>query len=289
MEAQLTISQETAGAGNNRLFRLVVLFAAGLLLIISRHAALGRIYSLWRGSEDFDGLSLVPVLTLIVLWQRRKELLALQWKTFWTPLIPLSIILFFQIFETPAGARTQTLLLIASIELIILTIVGLTAFKYITAPLMLSILAIPAPDWLWREITLITQYLSLKASIFVYSRIAPISYEGFRIFLHTCRKWVVVTSQCSGIRSLLGLSIISWFLFLRTRLRFAAILPLVLSVPVIALSLNICRILLTLTLKDHGLEKYTLDFWHGLTGIIIFLAGVFIVSRLTAVAEIRAV
>ena len=290
----MTLNQNTnlqdisaAQARSNCLFRLVILFVAGALLTISRYTALGQIYNLWRGSEDFDGLYLVPVLTLIVLWQRKKELLSFQWKTFWAAVIPLGIILVFQVFEGPAGARMQMLLLIVSIELIILTIIGLAAFKYITSPLMLSILAIPAPDWLWQEITLITQYLSLKASIFVYSRVAPISYEGFWIFLHTCRKWVMVAPQCSGIRSLLGLSIVSWFLFLRIRLRPVAILPLALSAPLIALSLNVCRILLTLTLRDHGLEKYTLDFWHGLTGIIIFLAGVFIVSRLAAIAEIK--
>ena len=294
MEAQSTINQNTnlqdisaVQAGSNRLFRLVILFAAGLLLTISRRTAVGQIYSLWRGSEDFDGLYLVPILTLIVLWQRRKELLSFQWKTFWAAVIPLGIILVFQAFEAPTGARMQVLLLITSIELIILTILGLATFKYITAPLMLSVLAIPAPDWLWQEITLITQYLSLKASIFVYSQAAPISYEGFWIFLHTCQKWVVVSPQCSGIRSMLGLCIVSWFLFLRIRLRTAAILPLALSVPLIALSLNVCRILLTLTLRDHGLEKYTLDFWHGLTGIIVFLAGFFIVSRLAAIVEIK--
>ena len=287
MDSQLVINQNVNLQNINRLFRLVILFAAGFLLTISRYTAIRQIYSLWRGSEDFDGLYLVPILTFIVLWQRRKKLFSFQWKTFWTALIPLGIILIFQALKTPTGARMQMLLLIVSIELTILTIFGLSAFRYVTAPLMLSILAIPAPDWLWQKMTLVTQYLSLKASIFVYSRVAPISCDGFWIFLHTCQKWVMVALQCSGVRSLLGLCIVSWFLFLRIRLNPIAILPLALCIPLIALSLNVCRILLTLTLRDHGLEKYTIEFWHGLAGIIVFFAGFFIVSRLAAIAEIK--
>ncbi len=269
---------------NNSSFRLPVLLAGIVVLIASRYSACKGIYELWLSSEDFNGLWLVPLFTCIVIWQNKEKLLDFQWRTFLLPLIPLSVIIIFQLFGQPTSPRKQILLLMPSIWLLTLTVIGWRAAKHISAPLLLSILTIPPPAWLWQEITLTMQYLSSKASASIYGLLAPMSCQGFSIFLHTSQKWEVVGPECSGARSLLGLCVVCWFLILASEVKPTAGLALAMSVPVIALFFNICRIVLTFMLRDHHLDKDTADFCHGLTGIIVFIIGI-----LTVVGLIRVV
>jgi len=269
---------------NNSSFRLPVLLAAIVVLIASRYSACTGIYELWLSSEDFNGLWLVPLFACIVIWQNKEKLLVFQWQTFFLPLIPLSVIIILQLFGQPISHRKQAVLLILSIWLLTLTVIGWRAAKHIFAPLLLTVLTIPPPAWLWQEITLTMQYLSSKASAFVYGLLAPMSCQGFSIFLHTSQKWEVVGPQCSGARSLLGLCVVCWFLILASKVKPTARLALALTVPIIALFFNICRIVLTLILRDRGLDKDIADFCHGLTGIIVFIIGI-----LTVVGLIRVV
>jgi exosortase/archaeosortase family protein len=84
---------------------------------------------------------------------------------------------------------------------------------------------------------------------------------------------------------LLGLCIVSWFMMLRSKLKPVTALLFSLIVPLIAFSFNIYRILFLVLLRDHGLEKYTVDFWHGLTGITVFLLGLLTVNALIKFAR----
>lgn len=266
-------------------FRLTLLFAGIAVLILSRLFACKQIYELCRNSKDFSGLLLVPVFTCLTIWQTREKLFRLRWGTFLPALIPLVIIVVLQLFGLPATARGQIFMLIISIELAVLAVMGWAVARYITVFLLMSFLTIPPPDWLWQEITLIMQYLSLKVSAFIYGLFSPIYCEGFSIFLHSCQRWGEVTEQCSGARSVLGLCIIGWFLILRTQVSVSAKLTVASSIPLIAFSFNVCRILLMMTLWSIGFEEYTTDFWHGLYGIIAFLLSVSIVLLFIRTAQ----
>lgn len=272
---------------SNRNFRLFNLSAIIIAIVGLQYSTIYKIYELCLSNRDFNGLILAPLFCLIVLFKRRKFLISFQWKTIWCTFFPLICLIVLQFLKYPQNLRIQMLLLITSIGFSFLTILGWPSFKYITAPLLLALFSMPLPSKLWQDAVIIMQYLSLKVSAILYNLILPISFEGYEIFLHTSQKWTVVSSECSGIRSLLGLCMTGWFIILVSNIKPTIKLAIASLVPFIAFSLNICRIILTLLLRDCGMEEISRGMWHGLAGVLFFLIGLFTVKFIIKLSEVN--
>ena len=275
-----------SGSINTHLkFRLGILILGTALFFVLRRSACHEIYRLWITSDDFKGLPLAIAFAGMVLWNRRKRFFELKWKTLSWALVPLFVINTLQMFGRPELCRPQIILLLISIALLTLSVTGWQAARHIAAPLFLTVLSVPPPEWLWQEMTLILQYISFKTSTFVYSLVAPISAQHLMIFLYNSRQWIIVAEECSGARSLLGLCIVGWPIILRAKVGSVEKFVIALSVPLIAFCFNLCRILLTIALKDCGFDKYANGFWHGISGVLFFLLALLTIAALLRTAE----
>ena len=91
----------------------------------------------------------------------------------------------------------------------------------------------------------------------------------------------VIAPECSGIRSLTGFIISSFFFAVLDRQKIWAVSVLFISGIMIALVMNFARITITTYLRIYGFTEYSTGFWHGLLGVLLYVVGFYMLMRLS--------
>src|SRR6202050_4247670 len=248
----------------------LVLAWLGALLVFSYAPVLWRLVEQWNSDPDMGHGFFVPVVAGFIVWQNRRELLALTPSPNWWG---LAVVLYgaLQLYVATLGAElflARTAFVISVIGIVLL--LGGTGYVRLLAfPLFLLFFMIPIPTVVYNSITFPLQILASRVSTEALSLMQiPVLREGN--VLELAQQKLSVVEACSGIRSLLSLTFLSlvYGYFFESKIWMRVVL--FLSTIPIAIVANASRVTLTGILTEYKPELAE-GFFHTASGWVIFM------------------
>jgi exosortase len=258
----------------------------GLSVIICLLAipVLKGLWQLWHCGRNFDGMILVPFMCGLILIKNRNEFASSIFK-------PIKKVLY--ILPATTGAmlaataydlpRISGLFLVFNLLAASMGIFGYSNWKLSVVPLIFLLLMVPPPQG---AVDFVTVNLQRFFSLIMETLLSSLSNHfiernGFEFRFTAPNYLIPLTTECSGIRSLLGFIIISSFLVVFDRHNILTAVFMLLMGIATALVLNFARILITIQLRLSGHEEYATGSYHGLLGLLAFLIGCAALGRLS--------
>jgi exosortase len=178
------------------------------LLLAIYAPVLMRLAGQWEADEDMSHGFLVPLFAGYVAWQSWPSILAAPPRpSLWG--LPLLFVAALFLLVAPPGVGTWSFLsrisFLISIAGLIVFIRGWATLRQTIYPLILLLMMIPIPGFIYSKITLPLQLLASRLGEFL---IETAGYSVFREgnLLHMVGITLSVEEACSGLRSLLSLS-----------------------------------------------------------------------------------
>jgi exosortase len=241
-----------------------------ILLIIAYLPTLEHLVWQWSTDEDVGHGFFVPVVAAYIAWQRREEILAIEWKPAWWGVIILAWGLV-QSYIGTLGAELflQRTALLISLTGLLLVLGGTKLVRVLAFPLLLLPFMIPIPSVIYNQITFPLQLFASRVAESTLSLLGiPVLRDGN--VLELASQKLSVAEACSGIRSLLSLTFLSlvyaYFFDKKVWMRWVL---LICTVP-IAILANAGRVTVTGILSEFNPELAH-GFFHSLEGWIIFV------------------
>jgi len=241
----------------------------------------------WWNDSDYSHGFLVPLLSAYFVWEKRHDLYDAEpqpnrWGILLL-LVGLSILLLGNIGAELFLMRSSMLVVISGL---VLYIRGWIPLKRLFFPLLFLLFMIPFPAIILNVVTFPLQLLAAGMATSGLELIGlPVYREGNVIFLP--RITLEVVEACSGIRSIISLTALAVvFAYLTQRNIWKQSVLVVSAIP-IAIGVNAFRILGTGVLAYLYEMKVAQDFYHTLSGWLIFVVAFglllvegFVLSRL---------
>jgi exosortase len=249
------------------------------LLILAYLPVITHLVEQWSTDEDVGhGFFVIPVAAFIV-WQRRQQILAIDYQPAWWGLGVMAWAAF-QGYVGTLGAELflqRTSLLIALVGVLLVT-GGTKLLKELAFPLLLLPFMIPIPSVVYNQITFPLQLFASQVAEFNLGLVGiPVLRDGNILELASQRLSVV--EACSGIRSLLSLTFLSlvyaYFFDKRVWMRWVLLAA---TIPV-AIIANAGRVTITGILSEVNPELAR-GFFHSLEGWIIFIIALVLLGGL---------
>ncbi|WP_306518982.1 exosortase A [Rheinheimera sp.] len=200
MANNLHVTPATATNSRNNL-----LFAGCFLLLLISWLltfadTLWSMQAIWRRSDTFaHGFLIIPI-SLYLIWQKRTETAALDWRPCWYALPLLLLLLLLWLFaDVTAVDAAKQLAVILMIPVLVWLCLGTAVFKLWQFPLAYLIFAVPLGDSLVPQLQQVTADISVAA--LRWSQI-PVYREG--LYLTIPSGVFHVAEACSGIRYLIA-------------------------------------------------------------------------------------
>ncbi|MFC1510677.1 exosortase/archaeosortase family protein [Candidatus Omnitrophota bacterium] len=252
----------------NKIFKQLILWVGLLLMYVP---TICWMWDRWfvRDSYYSHGV-LIPFVSLFLVWQKKKQLSALEHKS--SPIgFPLIIIGVF-IHAVSSLARvyfTSGFSMILVVIGLILYLYGSKVLKEVIFPVFFLLFMVPAP-------LIIITTISFKMKIFA-AEIAERILNGMGIvalregsLIKMRSTYVLVDDVCSGLRSLISLMALgSIFAFWMKNKMFKRILLFISTIP-IAIITNVFRIVFLSIVSEVWGAQYASGFLHDLSGFLVF-------------------
>ena len=260
-----------------------IFFLSTVLCMLSIPTFCG-LWKLWNSDKNFEGLMLVPCMFALILFKSKDELFSVEGKSIRMLLyifpVTSSIMLIFSMngYIRPAG-----LLFVINTAILFFTVYGFKAKKLLSGPLLFLMLMVPLPH---NTIDFLTVNLQRFFSFVMEMLLSVLSIsflrrDGFVFWFEGLDNPMIVTDQCSGFSSLWGFVIISLFFAVIGRYKLPKTLMLLITGIIIALALNLARIMITVKLRLCAPGDYSVGRWHSLLGMAVFLIGCVVLSSLS--------
>ncbi len=253
---------------------LAGLAICSILLVILYYPILVSLVQDWINLPDFSHGFLVPLVSLYLVWEKRKDLANPSRPSDWGLLLLVFglVLLFFG--RLAAEYFTQRFSLLVVIGGIVLFLLGRDHLKTVAFPLALLVLMIPLPSILLQKITGPMQFFASGCAANSLELLGiPVLREGN--IIHLANTSLEVAEACSGIRSMISLFTLGiLFAYFTKDILWQRIL-LVLACFPITILVNAFRVSLTGVLAYYYGEAAAGGFFHEFSGYILFLvAGV---------------
>src|ERR1700676_3618407 len=253
----------------------------GSLLTLAYFPVLRHLVEQWSADEDFSHGFFVPPVASFIVWQRRHQILALEYQPAWWGLGVMAWAAL-QGYVGMLGAELflqRTSFLIALLGLL-LVVGGTQLVRVLAFPLLLLPFMIPIPSVIYNQITFPLQLFASQVAEFSLSLIGiPVLRDGN--VLELASQKLSVVEACSGIRSLLSLSFLSlvyaYFFDKRVWMRWVLLAA---TIP-IAILANSGRVTFTGVLSEIN-PALARGFFHSLEGWIIFLIALVMLGSIHA-------
>jgi exosortase len=225
----------------------------------------------WATDEDVGhGFLVVPVAAWVA-WQRRQELLTLDWTPAWWGLGVMALgVLQSIVGMLGAEQFLQRSSILITLLGMLLVLGGTAAVRLLLFPLLLLPFMIPIPAVIYNQITFPLQLFASAVAETVLGWLnIPVLRDGN--VLHLASQTLSVAEACSGIRSLLSLTFLAlvyaYFFDKKVWMRWA----LLIGVVPIAILANAARVTLTGVLSDEVSPELAQGVYHELEGWIVFM------------------
>ena len=253
-----------------------------VLLVAAYFPILQRLVEQWMTDEDVGHGFFVPVVAAYVAWQRREEILALDYTPAWWGVAVMAWGAF-QGYVGTLGAELflqRTSFLVTLVGLLLVT-GGTRLVRVLAFPLLLLPFMIPIPSIIYNQITFPLQLFASQVAEYVLGLMGiPVLRDGN--VLELASQKLSVVEACSGIRSLLSLTFLSlvysYFFDSKVWMRWALLIG---TVP-IAILANAGRVTITGILSEINPELAR-GFFHSLEGWIIFIIAFVMLAGLHAI------
>ena len=242
-----------------------------LTLLVTFRNTYGYIWSNWQREEYSHGF-LVPVLSLLLLWQRRRQLQQLSFTGSWAGvLLALVGVCLFFIGSIAAITTVDAYALVIVLAGLALAVLGWRAFRIALPAIALLLLMIPIPTFFFNSLSSFLQLVSSQIGVAVI-RLFGISVflQGNVIDLGSYQLQVV--EACSGLRYLFPLITLGVLLASLIRFPLWIRLMVVVSTVPITILMNSFRIGVIGVLVDRYGIAQAEGFLHDFEGWVIFMA-----------------
>lgn len=205
----------------NLIFKESPVFLAGvalsvLLLIFIHFEALSLMVEWWENREEYGHGFMIPFITAFLIWQKKDQLEKTEFEGSWLglALVGLGLFLFYAGELSAIYTVIQYAFLIALFG-VVLSLMGMKAFKVILVPMLILVFMVPLPNFLFNNLSSQLQLISSEIGVAVI-RLFDISVflEGNVIDLGVYKLQVV--EACSGLNylfPLMTLAFISAYFF----------------------------------------------------------------------------
>ena len=239
---------------------LLVLFTPVLIPMTSR----------WVLDENMGYAFFVPPIAGYIVWLDRAKILATPVKPCW-PALGLLIWAFIQMLFGLLGAvffLQQTAFVVAVVG-VIWTVAGTAMLRRVMFPCFLLLFMISIPLFVYQQMTLPLQRIASQVATWGLDAIGvPVLQEGNTLTL--AAKKLEVVEACSGIRSLLSLTFLTFAYGRLFETRYWVRIVLLLSTVPIAILCNAARITLTGVLTQYW-PAVAEGAYHAFEGWVIFM------------------
>ena len=246
------------------------LIIGGLLAALYYRIAIKLVID-WYNIPDYSHGFLVPLFSLFLLWDKRKQIAATPVRPTWAglPLVVFGLItLIFGVYGVDLfTSRISFVFLLAGL---VWTFFGTQILREVIFPIAVLLLAIPFPAIIFNQITFPLQLLASRLASMILPLLGvPVLQEGNVIELPVMK--LEVAEACSGIRSLMSLFTLAVFYgyFLERGTKRRVILALA-SIP-IAVAANVARIVGTGLCVQYWDPAKALGFFHEFSGWVMFV------------------
>jgi exosortase D (VPLPA-CTERM-specific) len=252
------------------LSRVLWLLLAALLVVLFRSGLLHTVGA-W-GTDEYSHGWLIPPLAAYLIWRQRQQLARLPYAGSWLGVAILLLgVLGAYLGELSTLGTVIEYSFIVSVLGTLLAVWGPTAMRCFARPLILLVLMVPLPNFIYFNLSQQLQLLSSQIGVW-FIKLAGISVylEGNVIDLGEYKLQVV--EACSGLRYLFPLVTIGVIvaMFFRARWWQRALLPI--STLPITILMNSFRIAVVGVLVDINGPGAATGFLHYFEGWVIFLA-----------------
>jgi exosortase len=235
----------------------------------------GLLWSWFNHSNNSHGV-LVPFITLYFIWQKRKDLRSAEISSSWWGMLILAVTLGFYLLGYLGGiALVMRLSLVSSICGLVLYVLGRQTFRILLFPLLFLFFMVPVPDSIETLIAFPLQLFATKVSAALIGFLSIPAYREGNM-LYFAQTQLEVAEACSGIRSMISLTMLSViFVYLTPRGWRVRIVILLSAIP-IALAANILRVSGTGVLAHFFGSGVAVGFLHEFSGLAVFAFGIVI-------------
>ncbi len=254
----------------NTKIKLVVLLILWAAVFIPVYP--GLIHTWLNHSNNSHGL-LVPLISLYFVWQKKDELrlIRISNSNWGAGILIISMVLYLLSYAGAVTVISRAMIVCSLIGLILFTL-GTTFFKLLSFPLFLLLFMVPVPDSIVGIVAFPLQLFATKISAFIIAVLSiPVYQEGNMLYF--VQTQLEVAEACSGIRSIMALTMLSViFVYLIDGGWVPKAILIVSAIP-LALIANIIRVSGTGVLAHFYGERIARGFLHEFSGLAVFAFG----------------
>jgi exosortase len=229
----------------------------------------------WFGAESYYGHGpLIPLVSLFIVWQRRKELRR-TWdvrRKMWDVAglwIVITMLLVHIVCTALRVGFVSGFTFAFALYGLVLFFFGKKMARQLTFPIFFLLAMVPLPLVLISGITVKLKLFATAISTFILNRIGfPSIQDGNVIIMPNSR--ILIEAPCSGLRSLISLLTLGMLFAYFISVRFWKRALIFLSSIPIAMATNILRILILAAVNDLYGEKIAMGFVHDASGFLVF-------------------
>jgi exosortase len=253
--------------------------AALALLVISAWSywpTMTDLFKEWQRNEDYSAGQLVPLVAILFVWVRRKDLRECVCKPCWWGGITLLILayaarMYGLLFMFESAQRYSVVFTAAGL---VLLVAGWQVFRRVAWVLLFLFLMVPLPGRIHNMISGPLQRLATSGSVFILEAFLPhVGRQGNVVMLNENTP-MAVAEACSGLRMLTAFVIVAGFIaYMIKRAPWRKAVLLASSIPV-AVICNMIRIVVTAILMLMVSSAAGEKFFHDFAGIVMMPAAV---------------
>lgn len=249
-------------------FKCIVLLG---LFIAAYWVPLKAMVTIWLTNDDYSYGFLIPLISVYFLWEKRKSISDVVFKSSWAALPLLLLFYLICLYGTLGSSGSASITAIPFlIALYTAFCFGIPLVKRLALPLGFLIFMVPLPTIVDTTLGVFLKSVSSKMGGWIIQAVGiPVYVSGNIIDIGTTQLQVV--DACSGMRylfALLALGVIYAATF--QKVLWKRILCFLVTIP-IAIFTNALRIGATGILANHYGSGVAEGFFHGFSGWIIFM------------------
>jgi exosortase len=248
-----------------------------LSLILFWLALFAPIYPLmvqdWLANSDNSHGFIVPLVACYFAWDRINRLkLATMGSSWWGCLILIFSLSFYVVSYAGGLVFPARIAMVFSLFGLIWCMLGSEIIRIMAFPVMFLVFMVPVPNSLINLVSGPLQLFATKISANLIDRCTvPVFREGNMLYFVGTQ--LEVAEACSGIRSIMALSMLAFAFASLCHSGWKSKAALILSAIPIAMVANITRVTGTGILAHFFGDKVARGFLHEFSGIVVFILG----------------
>lgn len=232
-----------------------------------------ELWESWMEHSNNSHGVLVPIISLYLIWMNKDKLERTDKSSSFIGLVVVVFSLILYLVSLSGGiVFVSRIMMVVTLIGIVLYLYGLERFKIVAFPVCFLVFMVPVPYSIISLVSLPLQTFATTVSANLISMVhIPVVQEGNMLYF--VQTQLEVAEACSGIRSIVALTMLSClFVYLSNSGRWQKLIILLSAIPV-ALIANILRVTGTGILAHFYGERVARGFLHEFSGMAVFAFG----------------